>query len=320
MNTGNVRSLIELTIVIPVYNSARIFPELYSRLVSTLQTAHLSFELIAVVDGCLDNSAAVIESHSQKDERVKLIEFSRNFGHQAAVTAGLTYARGNMIVIMDDDLEDPPEIIPEFVRLCREGYDVVYGVRKARKVPLYKELLFKVFYRAFNYLSEIRMPIDAGDFCLLTRQVVDSINVMPERNRYVRGLRTWVGFKQIGIEYARGSRLTGDSGYRLSKYLRLAMDAVFSFSYKPLHVFSYFGTVIALVGFILAVVFVVKKLIGSGIEVAGWVSLMIGILFLGGVQLISIGVLGEYIARIYDEVKSRPLFVVKRTTGINKGL
>jgi len=318
MNAGKVPGSGDLSVVIPVYNSADIFPELYNRLTKVLDTARLRFEIIAVVDGCPDNSADVIESYCRRDARVKLIEFSRNFGHQAAVTAGLAHARGQMVVVMDDDLEDPPEVIPEFVRLSRDGYDVVYGVRKARKVSFYKRVSFKLFYRVFNYLSEIDMPLDAGDFCLFTRQVVDHIRAMPERNRYVRGLRTWVGFRQIGFSYQRGERLAGDSGYGLSKYLRLAMNAIFSFSYKPLHIFSYLGTVIALVGFVLGVIFILQKLIGPGIDVEGWVSLMIAVLFLGGVQLISIGVLGEYIARIYDEVKNRPSFVLKRVIGIDE--
>lgn len=307
----------DLSIVVPVYNSSRIFPELYKRLVDVLEAKKVFFEIVAVIDGSPDDAAVVIASFSQRDQRVKMVEFSRNFGHQASVSAGLMYATGELVVIMDDDLEDPPEIIPEFIDASREGYDVVYGIRKARKVSAVKRMAYYTFYRILNQLADIDLPLDAGDFCLMRRCVVDKLKAMPERNRYVRGLRTWVGFRQIGLEYERGKRMCGKSGYSLSKYIRLAVNAMFSFSYTPLYFFSYFGFVTAFTGFFLGLVLILKKLLGHSIQVAGWVSMMVAVLFLGGIQLIFVGILGQYIARIYDEVKSRPHFVVKNVMGFD---
>ncbi|HUT64159.1 MAG TPA: glycosyltransferase family 2 protein [Anaerolineae bacterium] len=309
---------IELSVVIPVYNSAKIFPALYRRLVETLSNIVQSYEIIAVVDGCTDNSAEVIEMHTKENPHLKMVELSRNFGHQMAITAGLQVSSGEMVVVMDDDLEDQPELLPKFISKAQEGYDVVYGIREKRKVSIYRRVAFRFFYRLLNRLSAIDMPYDSGDFCLMKRPIVDALNAMPETNRYIRGLRTWLGLKQVGIEYERGRRPAGRSGYRLINYIKLAMDGILSFSYKPLTYVSVIGFVVASASFLVGMRLLVLKLIGETIIIAGWASIMVAVLFIGGVQLISIGILGQYIARIYDEVKQRPKFIIKRTIGLEK--
>jgi len=309
---------LDLSVVIPVYNSAEIFPELHRRLVETLSDTVQSYEIIAVVDGCTDNSAEVIEMHTKENPHLKMVELSRNFGHQMAITAGLELSSGEMVVVMDDDLEDQPELLPKFISKAQEGYDVVYGIREKRKVSIYRRVAFRFFYRLLNRLSAIDMPYDSGDFCLMKRPIVNALNAMPETNRYIRGLRTWLGLKQVGIEYERGKRPTGHSGYRLLNYIKLAMDGILSFSYKPLTYVSIIGFIVASASFLAGMRLVVLKLIGETIIIAGWASIMVAVLFIGGIQLISIGILGQYIARIYDEVKRRPKFIIKRTIGLEK--
>lgn len=309
---------IELSVVIPVYNSEEIFPELHRRLIKILSNTVQSYEIIAVVDGCSDRSAEVIERCTKENPHLKMVELSRNFGHQMAITAGLQLSSGEMVVVMDDDLEDQPELLPKFINKARQGYDVVYGIREKRKVSTPRRLAFSFFYRLLNRLSEIDMPYDSGDFCLMRRSVVQALNAMPERNRYNRGLRTWLGLKQIGMEYERGVRYTGLSGYRLTAYIKLAIDGILSFSYKPLSYVSIIGFIVASASFLAGMRLVVLKLIGRPIVIPGWASIMVSILFIGGVQLISIGILGQYVARIYDEVKQRPKFVIKRTIGLKR--
>lgn len=307
---------VELSVVIPVYNSAEIFPELHRRLVETLSDTVQSYEIIAVVDGCTDNSAEVIETNIKENPHLKMVELSRNFGHQTAITAGLELSSGEMVVVMDDDLEDRPELLPKFLSKAQEGYDVVYGIRKKRKVSIYRRFAFSFFYRLLNRLSAIDMPYDSGDFCLMKRPIVEALNAMPETNRYIRGLRTWLGLKQVGIEYERGSRPTGQSGYKLINYIKLAMDGILSFSYKPLTYVSVIGFVVASASFLAGMRLIILKFMQESIDVPGWASIMVAVLFIGGVQLISVGILGQYIARIYDEVKQRPKFVIKRTIGL----
>jgi len=314
----NPTSILELSVIIPVYNSAEIFPELHRRLVSVLDPAVKSFEVIAVVDGCRDRSAEVIGNIAARDSRVKMIEFSRNFGHQAAITAGLEFASGATTIVMDDDLEDPPEILPRFLTKLDEGFDVVYGIRKRRHRPLPYRILYRLFYRLHGTLVDIQMPYDAGDFCAMRRPVVETMNAMPESNRYLRGMRAWCGFRQTGLEYDRGERLASKSGYTLRKYLALALDAIFSFSYKPLKFVSLAGFLVAGVSFLYVVRLIVGRLTGEFSQVPGWASLQVSILVLSGIHLISIGIVGEYLARIYDEVKQRPKFVIKNAVGIQR--
>lgn len=231
MNTGSL----SLSVVVPVYYSAAIFPTLYDRLVTTLSGITDNFEIIAVVDGCTDNSAQVIAEIHQQDQRVKLIEFSRNFGNQMAITAGLRHTTGDMVVVIDDDLDNPPEVIAELVAKAESGgYDVVYATRREREISRLKELIFKSYYRVFNHLSNFEIAENTGDFCLMRRPVVDVLNSMPECNRYVRGLRSWAGFRQTGLEFDREVRHSGESGSNLSRYFRFAFDGILSFSQVPL--------------------------------------------------------------------------------------
>jgi dolichol-phosphate mannosyltransferase len=305
----------QLSVVIPVYNSANIFPELYQRLVDTLNKTVSSFEIIAVVDGGSDHSFDAITNIGRRDDRVKAVEFSRNFGHQTAITAGLTLAAGETVAVMDDDLEDPPEVLPLMLERIRGGFDVVYGIRRNRKQNWIHRFFFAAFYRALGGLADVRIPRDAGDFCVMTRRVVDTLNAMPENNRYLRGLRSWAGFDQTGIEYRREKRFANRSGYSFRKYFRLASDAVFSFSYKPLEYVSMIGFIIAILSFIYGLyVFSVGRILVA----PGWASLFVAILFFSGVQLISVGIIGQYLARIYDEIKHRPRYIIKRTAGFEK--
>jgi len=308
----------ELSVVIPVYNSARIFPELYRLLVAALQDLVADFEVVPVLDGCTDDSFAVVAAHAERDPRVKLVELSRNFGHQAAISAGLSLARGELVAIMDDDLEDPPEVLRAFILKIREGYDVVYGIRRRRKRALPYRVAYRLFYRVLARMVDTKMPYDAGDFCVMRRCVTDVLNRMPERNRYLRGLRAWSGFRQTGVEYDRGDRFAQISGYSLRKYFALAVDAIFSFSYKPLKIASLVGALIALASFAYGLRLISLKLTGRIADVPGWASLVVSVLFLSGFQLVCIGIIGEYIARIYDEVKQRPKFIIHRTRGIGE--
>lgn len=303
----------ELSIVIPVYNSERIFPELYRRLTQALEGVVASFEIVAVVDGCQDQSYNVIQALHQKDGRVKAMEFSRNFGHQVAITAGLSVASGELVAVMDDDLEDPPELLASFIAKIREGYDVVYGIRRRRRRSWLYRLLYRAFYRLLGKLVDINIPNDAGDFCVMRRQIVEILNSMPERNRYLRGLRAWAGFNQIGVDYDRDERYASASGYSLRKYFALACDAIFSFSYKPLVYMSFVGGGLALISFIYGARIAIS---GKSPIAPGWASLFVAILFLSGIQLISIGIIGQYLIRIYDEIKNRPRFIAKRTLGL----
>ena len=309
---------IDISIVIPVYNSAQIFPVLYKRMVKVLTEVANSFEIIAVVDGCDDNSAEVVAKHCEGGGGLKMVEFSRNFGHQAAITAGLQFASGEMVIVMDDDLEDPPELFPDFIAKANEGYEVVYGIRKKRKTSFIRRMCFYGYYRLLGKLTDINIPYDAGDFCLMRRTVVDALNAMPEKNLYIRGIRTWLGFRQVGIEYERGTRLLGGSGYSLAGYFKLGLDGILSFSYKPLRYVSAMGFIIAAISFIFGISAIILKLMGKISEVPGWTSIVVSVSFLGGVHLISIGILGQYIARIYDEVKQRHRFVVKRLIGLGE--
>lgn len=314
MNTGSL----SLSVVVPVYYSAAIFPTLYDRLVTTLSGITDNFEIIAVVDGCTDNSAQVIAEIHQQDQRVKLIEFSRNFGNQMAITAGLRHTTGDMVVVIDDDLEDPPEVIAELVAKAESGgYDVVYATRRKREISRLKELIFKSYYRVFNHLSNFEIAENTGDFCLMRRPVVDVLNSMPECNRYVRGLRSWAGFRQTGLEFDREVRHSGESGFSLSRYFRFAFDGILSFSQVPLLLSTYLGFVISLFSFLIGGWFLIAKLTGLAPNVPGFASIVLSVLFIGGVQLIFIGVLSQYVGRIYDEVKRRPQYIVKHSLGFD---
>ena len=306
----------ELSVVIPVYNSEAIVPELQRRLREVLAAAVESYEVIAVVDGCGDGSFDALRACREQDPRIKIIEFSRNFGHQLAVTAGLEAAQGKLVVVMDDDLEDPPEVLPSFIAKLREGYDVVYGVRRKRKRSLAHRFLYSAFYRVLARVVEIDVPYDSGDFCIMRDSVVQTLNAMPETNRYLRGMRSWVGFRQTGLEYEREPRFAGDPGYTFRQYFRLASDGIFSFSDRPLIYVSRLGAGIAILSFMLGAALAVAKVLGRIRDVPGWASLFVSVVFLSGVQLVCLGIIGQYLGRVYDEVKRRPKYVVNRSLGV----
>ncbi len=305
-----------LSLVVPIYNEEAVIDELHARLVRVIEPMG-PFEVICVNDGSVDRSADMLDALSGSDPRFKALHFSRNFGHQAAVTAGLHAATGDCAVIIDADLQDPPELVGEMLEKWKQGFDVVYAKRRERAGDsrLKRGTAF-VFYRLLRKLTEVEIPPDAGDFCLLDRKVIDVLNSMPERNRYVRGLRAWVGFRQTAVEFDRSERFAGETKYPLSRMISLAFDGVFSFSKAPLRLAIWFGFVSSGLSFLLGIVFLIEKLTGTFNVVRGWASTIVVVLFLGGVQLICIGAIGEFIGRTYDEVKQRPLYIIARTSGI----
>jgi dolichol-phosphate mannosyltransferase len=306
------------SIVAPVCNEEEVIKEFYKRLVSIMDSLHEGYEIIFINDGSTDKSLQIMKELHSKDERVKIINFSRNFGHQIAITAGMDYSSGEAVIIIDADLQDPPEVIPRFIEKWKEGFEVVYGIRESREgESAFKKLTAKIFYRILQKMIDIKIPLDAGDFRLIDRKVVDSLKEIRERSRFVRGLTSWVGFKQEGILYKREKRFAGHTKYSLKKMLKLAVDAVFSFSNFPLRIASYFGFLIAGLSFLYLIYVIILKLFTNTL-IPGWTSLIVAVLFLGGVQLICLGIIGEYIGRIGEEVKHRPLYIIKEVIGENK--
>lgn len=303
------------SIVIPVYNEEENLLELYHRLKKVLVNLDELYEIIFVNDGSMDRTRDIIYELRNSDPNIKLISFSRNFGHQTSVSAGLDFASGHATIMMDGDLQDPPEIIPRLIEKWQEGYKVVYALRKKRKEGLFKRFAYSTFYRLLKKISYIDIPLDSGDFSLIDRKVVDLLIKMPERNKFIRGLRAWVGFQQIGIEYERDKRYAGEPKYSLNKLLNLALDGLISFSYAPLKLATSFGFVVSGFAFFGAIfTFIQRITIGT---IPGFATTVISILFLGGIQLMTIGILGEYIGRIYDEVKQRPLYIVEEIIGFD---
>lgn len=305
---------IELSVVIPVFNEQDVLRQLYERVSKVLAGLTDSYEVLFVNDGSTDYSLAMLKEFSDKDKRVKALSFSRNFGHQIAISAGLNFSSGRCVVVMDGDLQDPPELLKIFIEKWKAGNHVVYAVRKKRKEGVLKRMMYKVYYRLLCKVSGIEIPLDAGDFCLMDRTVVDILNSLPERNRFVRGLRSWVGFKQVGVEYDRDARYAGKPKYTFSKLLHLGIDGLISFSYLPLKVAIYLGLTISLLSIGYAF-YIAMCRIAFGTTVVGWTSIIVGISFLSGIQLIVLGVIGEYIARIFEEVKHRPLYVLSERIG-----
>lgn len=297
-----------LSVIVPLYNEEEIAEKTFATLEQEL--AEIEHELIFVNDGSTDRTREILENLLPKTPRNKLINFSRNFGHQAAFSAGLKQARGKAVVIIDGDLQDPPALIHDMLKKWEEGYQVVYAQRKKRKgETFFKKASAHAFYKILHALTNIDIPMDTGDFRLMDRIVVDQLNALPERNRFLRGLVCWVGFKRTGILYDRKERTAGKSKYPLRKMLRLAMDGITSFSTTPLKISFLIGMLATAVAFGLFVWSVLEKFLNPGTTVPGWASLMTAIVFFGGVQLMSIGILGEYIGRIYEEVKQRPLYI-----------
>jgi polyisoprenyl-phosphate glycosyltransferase len=305
-----------LSVVVPIYNEEEVIEALHSRLLQVLAPSVPSFEIVFVNDGSRDRSPVMLDAICNSDPRFKALHFSRNFGHQAAVTAGLHSVTGNVVVVIDADLQDPPELINDMLAKWREGFDVVYAQKLRRKgVGPLKRGAYYLYYRILGGLTDVEVPPDTGDFCLMDRKIVDLLNSMPERNRYVRGLRAWLGFKQTAIRFDRPARFAGETKYPFRRMVGLAVDGILSLSKAPLRLAMYFGFFASAVSFGLLVFFIIERLFGDGDLARGWASTIVVILFLGGVQLICLGVIGEFIGRIYDEVKQRPLYIVGRSTG-----
>ncbi|MEI8315554.1 MAG: glycosyltransferase family 2 protein [Verrucomicrobiota bacterium] len=312
LSLPTVFNLVDTTrysVVIPVCNEQENLPELYRRLLAVLQPLNEPYEIIFIDDGSHDNSATLIRALAAENCAVHALFLSRNFGHQAALSAGMDHSRGAAVIAMDADLQDPPEIIPQLIARWRQGFQVVYAVRKKRKEPLLKRMAYLAFYRLLHGLADLDIPVDAGDFSLIDRQVVNILRKMPERNRFIRGLRSWIGFRQCGLEYEREARHAGEPKYTFTRLLKLAFDGFLSFSYVPLRLAFWLG----LVSFVLCLVYIGYAIYTKfvfGTNPPGWTSLMIAVMLLGSVQLVLIGIVGEYIARIYDEVKQRPFYIV----------
>lgn len=305
------------SIIIPIYNEQETVPELLRRLKAVLNGLDRPAEVLFIDDGSGDASFSLLADAYRSDPRFKVIRLSRNFGHQVAISAGIDYAAGEAILIMDGDLQDPPELLPELIAKWKEGHDVVFAVRRKRKEGLLKKLAYFTFYRLLQRVAAIDIPLDSGDFSLIDRRVADVLRSMPERRRFVRGIRSWAGFKQVGVEYERDRRFAGEAKYTPSKLSRLALDGIFSFSFAPLRLASYTGFTISVISFALALFYLLQKIF-VGIDTKGWASTIVIILFLGGVQLLTIGIIGEYIGRVYDEVKQRPLYVVSDRLGFEQ--
>lgn len=299
------------SIIIPVYNEEAVVQETYRRLTRVMQVIGEPYELLFVNDGSRDRTAEIIEGLAESDNCVKLLDFSRNFGHQIAITAGMDYAGGDAIVIIDADLQDPPELIPQMIDKWREGYDIVYAQRAERKgETLFKKWTAALFYRTLRVLTEVDIPLDTGDFRLIDRKVCDAMRSLREKNRFVRGLVSWVGFRSAAVAYVREERFAGETKYPLKKMLRFSVDGITSFSYKPLKLATYLGFLISLASFIYLMISLGQRVFTNS-TVAGWSSLIACLLLLNGVILIILGILGEYVGRIYDETKNRPLYILR---------
>jgi glycosyltransferase involved in cell wall biosynthesis len=300
------------SIIAPVYNEAGSLPELFRRLGAVMDATGEPWELILIDDGSSDNSTAMINGLAEKDERVRPVIFARNFGHQIAVTAGMDYARGDAVVIIDSDLQDPPELIPELIAKWREGYEVVYAIRAEREGESWFKLwTASMFYRMIYKITEVKIPLDTGDFRLIDRKVVNVMKRMRERYRFLRGMSAWVGFKQVGVPYKRAARFAGITKYPFKKMFKLAINAVTGFSYFPLQLATYIGFFAAGLSILLIPVVILVRVL-TNFQLSGQATTLVAVLFLGGVQLISLGILGEYLGRVYDEVKGRPLYVVSQ--------
>lgn len=306
-----------VSVVLPIYNEEPNVDLLYRRLTAVMESLGEPYEVIFVDDGSVDGSAELIRVLHAGDPRVKLVRLGRNFGHQVAISAGLDAACGQAVAIMDADLQDPPEVLPEFIAKWREGYDVVYAIRQKRKESGLKRAAYHVFYRLLKRLAAIDIPLDSGDFCVMDRRVVDLLATMPERNRFVRGIRAWVGLRQVGLPCERDCRQAGEPKYTLGKLMRLATDGLVSFSYIPLRLASLFGLVISAVAFGLAMWTIYEKIVHPN-YIAGFTTVVVAVCLLGGIQLLTLGIVGEYIGRIFDEVKQRPLYTVREVVGFDE--
>lgn len=306
---------ITYSIIVPMFNEEAVIEHTYERLKEVMGQTEESYELLFVNDGSKDRTVELVRMICEFDPHVRLIDFSRNFGHQIAITAGMDHAHGQAIVIIDADLQDPPEVILDMIVKWKEGYEVVYGKRLKRKgETVFKKLTAMAFYRLLRSMTTVDIPIDTGDFRLIDRKVCDVLRGLKEKNRFVRGLISWIGFRQTSVEYVREERFAGETKYPLRKMLRFAMDGITSFSYKPLRIAGYLGFMLSLGSFIYLLIVVFQRLFTDTTE-AGWTSLMALSLLFNGIILILLGVMGEYIGRIYDESKGRPLYIVRDRHG-----
>lgn len=307
----------ELSVVLPCFNERENLPPLVERLRPVLERITGGrFEVIFVDDASDDGSERMLDALHAEDPRIKVVHFSRNFGHQAALTAGMQAASAEGVVLMDCDLQDPPEVLEAFRDRWREGYEVVYGVRRKRKEGLAKRIAYAVFYRSMRAMARIEVPLDAGDFCLMDRVVVDALNDLPESQRFLRGLRSWVGFRQTGVEYERSGRHAGEPKYTPRKLVQLAMSGYVGFSAFPLRLASWLGGFAGATGFLILLWAVVSKMLGDPAP-RGWASTIAVILFMGGVQLLILGIIGEYLGRVFDEARRRPTYIVRSRLGFD---
>lgn len=309
---------IRYSIVAPCYNEEGSLHELQRRITEVMDQTGEPWELVLINDGSADRTPELMRELHALDPRVHFIDFARNFGHQIAVTAGMDFAQGDAVILIDADLQDPPELILEMIKKWKEGYKVVYAVRSERKGETWFKLFTaKLFYRLIYRITDVNIPMDTGDFRLMDRQVIDTMKQMRERHRFIRGMTSWVGYSQTGVSYVREERFAGETNYPLKKMLKFASDAITSFSYVPLQLATYLGFSVATLGGLFILVVIAARLSGNQ-TFEGQATTLVMVLFLGGVQLISLGIIGEYLGRIYDEVKSRPLYVVSEAVGFEK--
>jgi dolichol-phosphate mannosyltransferase len=311
-----------ISIVIPCYNEEEILPQLFFRITKVFSKLPYQWEVICVDDGSKDRTFELLEKQHAKNPHWKCISLSRNFGHQTAISCGIHNTSGDAVIVMDADLQDPPEELHRYIDKWLEGYEVVYAIRKKRKENFVKRFCYWSFYRILQHVTEINVPLDSGDFSLMDKKVVDVLKIMPERNRFVRGLRAWVGFKQIGLEYDRAARAAGETKYSVKKLFKLATDGILSFSSLPLTAAARLGMFVSILALIGILFTLIQRVFSSTFSkiglgpVPGYATIVIALLFLGGIQLMFLGIIGAYLSRIYDEVKNRPLWVIKSSAGI----
>lgn len=308
----------KISVIIPVFNETEVIDTTYQRMKSVMDGTKMEYELLFVNDGSRDDTERKITGYAETDKTVKLISFSRNFGHQCAISAGMDYASGDAVVVIDADLQDPPELIPQMIEKWQEGYEVVYGKRLKRKgETLFKKATAKLFYRTLKHLTSVDIPVDTGDFRLIDRKVCDIFRRLQEKNRFIRGLVSWIGFRQTYVEYVREERLAGETKYPLKKMMRFAMDGILSFSYIPLKIASFLGFLLSGLSFLYLIFVCLQKLFYPAGLVPGWTSIVAVLLILNGIILVLLGVIGEYIGRIYDEVRNRPLYIVDKKVNLD---
>ena len=311
-----------ISVVIPCYNETDVLPLLFERLTAAAKEWNVRYEVITIDDGSQDNTWELLTQYHETDPRWKAVRLARNFGHQIALWAGLKHVVGDAIVVLDADLQDPPELVPALLEKWREGFDIVFGVRRKRKESFFKRSAYFLYYRALAFLAEIDVPLDSGDFCLMDRQVVEAMTTVTEQQPFVRGLRAWVGFRQVGIPYERNARAAGELKYTFSKLVSLALNGIFSYSTRPLRLATYLGLFVSVFAFLGAIFTLLQRIFADQFAawgmpfVPGFATTVIAVLFIGGVQLVCLGILGEYVGRIFDNVRGRPQFVISDARGI----